>query len=72
MLQDTKNFQGANLQYGRLGNMLREALNYWNDDGQASYVLSSFLGPVRANKEEWLFIMHKEVVQALRELKWMI
>lgn len=65
-----KNFNGANLQYGKIGNMLREALNYWSDDGQASYVLSYFLAPDRANEEEWLIVMHKEVAQALRELKW--
>ncbi|MFN8400070.1 MAG: hypothetical protein U0X74_08645 [Anaerolineales bacterium] len=62
-----KNFKGANLQYGIIGTMLREALNYWDDDGQASYVLSYFEKP---DEEEWLIVMHKEVAQALRELKW--
>ena len=65
-----KGFQGTNLQYGKIGTKLRKVLNYWGDGGQMSYVLSSFLGPIRANKEEWSFIMHKEVAQALRELKW--
>ena len=64
-----KNFKGANLQYGRIGTMLREALNFWGD-GQASYVLSYFRVPDRANKGEWSFIMHEEVAQALSELKW--
>lgn len=65
-----KNFNGANLQYGKIGIMLREALNYWSDDGIASSVLSDFLAPSRANGGEWLFVLHKEVIQALHELGW--
>lgn len=64
-----KNFNAANLQYGKIGNMLREVLNYWDDSGQASYVLSWFLRPNDASKE-WSIVMHKEVAQALQELNW--
>lgn len=63
-----KNFNAANLQNGKIGNMLREALNYWDDGGQASYVLSWFLRPKVG--EECPIIMHKEVAQALQELNW--
>ena len=64
-----KNFNAANLQYGKIGNMLREVLNYWDNSGQASYVLSWFLQPNDAGKE-WSIVMHKEVSQALQELNW--
>jgi hypothetical protein len=64
-----KNFNAANLQYGKIGNMLRDVLNYWDDSGQASYVLSWFLRPNDVGKE-WSIVMHKEVAQALRELNW--
>lgn len=64
-----KNFNAANLQYGKIGNMLREALNYWDDSREASYVLSWLLRPNDPGKE-WSIVMHKEVAQALRELNW--
>ena len=63
-------WQGANLQYGLLGTKLREALGYWEEQEQRSYVLSYFIIPDRANQEEWVFVLHPAVVQALQELNW--
>lgn len=64
-----KNFNAANLQYGKIGNLLRKGLNYWDDSGQISYVLSWFLRPDDV-ANEWSMVMHKEVTQALQELRW--
>ncbi len=63
-----KNFRGTNLQYGLLGAELRHILGY-QGDGQESYILSSFYPP-ETEDEDWLFIMHPNVVQALDELGW--
>jgi hypothetical protein len=60
----------ANLQYGRMGILLRTILGYWDDGGVASYVLSRFTPPGAAGNPEWLCVMHDEVAQALRELGW--
>jgi len=65
-----KSPQGASLQYGRMGTLLREVLNYWKDDGQKSYILSRFIHPDNTDENEWEFVMHEQVIQALHELKW--
>jgi hypothetical protein len=65
-----KNFRGANLQYGKIGTMLREVLDYWDDSTQSSYVLSLFYAPGAVGNSDWLFVMHDEVAQALKELGW--
>jgi len=64
-----KGFQGVNLQYGRLGKMLRQALNY-TGQGQESYILSYFIPPGAQGNTDWLFIMHEEVAEALELLQW--
>jgi hypothetical protein len=65
-----KNFRGANLQYGKMGTLLREALGYWDNETQSSYVLSLFYPPNTAGNSDWLFAMHDEVVKALKGLGW--
>jgi hypothetical protein len=55
-----KSFQTANLQYGKLGRKLRDVMEY-TAEGQASYVLASFLPPNAEGNTEWLLIMHAEV-----------
>jgi hypothetical protein len=65
-----RSYHGANLQYGRMSLLLRQALGYWDDRGVASYALSWFIPPGRAGNSEWLCVMHDEVFQALAELGW--
>jgi len=65
-----RSYHGANLQYGRMSLLLRQALGYWEDGGVASYALSWFIPPGRAGNPEWLCVMHDEVAQALAELGW--
>ena len=60
-----KDSNGANLQYGILGKMLRDELNY-REEGQASYISSEFAPPKSEGNDNWLFYMHPEVVDALR------
>lgn len=64
-----KNFRGVNLQYGKLGKRLREALRY-DGGGQDSYILSYFIPPGVRGNTDWLFIMHGEVASALEILGW--
>jgi hypothetical protein len=70
-----KNWRGANLQYGKMGAHLRTLMDY-NDDAylngeaQSSYILSKFYPPGAIGNEHWLFVMHDEVAEALRELGW--
>jgi hypothetical protein len=63
-----RSFHGANLQYGKMGQKLRKALKYTNPDGQASYVLSYFIIPESDYNDEWIFVLHPNVVQAIKEL----
>lgn len=65
-----QSFHGANLQYGKMGTLLREVLDYWDEGGQASYVLSFFYPPNSRGNSDWLFAMHGNVVRALKELGW--
>lgn len=64
-----KGFQGVNLQYGKMGKMLRTALNY-TGEGQESYILAYFIPPGEQGNTDWLFIMHEEVAEALELLGW--
>jgi len=65
-----KSYHGANLQYGLMSYRLRERLSYWDVIDIHSYALSWFIEPGAQNNPEWLFVMHPEVAQALRELQW--
>lgn len=59
-----KNSRGANLQYGRLGKLLREELNY-REKGIEAYVLSALAPPGLMGNKQWLLIMHPQVAAAL-------
>lgn len=63
-----KNFRGTNLQIGKLGYKLREALDYWDEGGQVSYVIAYFIPPGAQGNTDWLFVMHEEVAQAIKEI----
>ena len=65
-----KSWQGANLQYGLLGKKLRQILEYFDTYGQESYILAHFYAPGTRGNTDWLFVMHPNVVEALRELRW--
>jgi hypothetical protein len=62
-------WQVVNSQYGRLGSMLREALDY-RAEGQQSYAVASFVPPGVRSNAEWLWVMHPEVAAALASLGW--
>jgi|SRR5215213_4181988 len=64
-----KGFQAVNLQYGQLGRKLRDVMGY-AAEGQASYVIASFLPPGAEGNPDWLWIMHPEIARALEDLKW--
>ena len=64
-----RSYRGTNLQYGKMGQLLRDVLDY-NEDGAACYVLSRFYPPRAVGNPEWLFVMHDKVAQALKELDW--
>jgi hypothetical protein len=65
-----KGYQGANLQYGRMGKELRYILNYFDTYGQESYVIAQFYEPGTRGNIDWLWEMHPVVVEALRSLGW--
>ncbi len=61
-----KRFSAVNLQYGTLGKKLREVMN-WQGLGQESHIIASFYPD---ESGEWQWIMHENLVQALKELRW--
>jgi hypothetical protein len=63
------NWQVVNSQYGRLGSMLRDALDF-QAVGQQSYVIASFVPPGQRGNAEWLWAMHPELAAALESLGW--
>jgi hypothetical protein len=63
-----RSWRGANVQYGVLGKRMRETMNY-RGEGQESYILSWLAQPQEVG-DEWLFVMHSELAQALEELGW--
>lgn len=63
-----ESYRGVNLQYGRLGELLRGALSY--DEGQASYTVASFVPPGQEGNSEWVWVMHPELAQALEAMGW--
>jgi len=64
-----ENWRAVNLQYGLLGKSLRNALDY-HGEGQASYVIASFVAPDKPENNDWLWIMHTELAHALEEIGW--
>ncbi|NJL06437.1 MAG: hypothetical protein HC911_16340 [Chloroflexaceae bacterium] len=61
-----KRFTAVNLQYGTFGKKLREVMN-WSGPGQESHIIASFY---QDETGEWLWIMHDNLAQALKELRW--
>jgi hypothetical protein len=65
-----KNYSAVNLQYGRLGKHLCEAMDWTPPPpAQASFSLAWFLAPDE-NHKEWRWEMHEALANALEELDW--
>jgi len=62
-------YQVVNGQYGWLGSMLREVLDY-RAEGQQSHAIATFIPPGVRDNAEWVWVMHAELVQALRSSGW--
>jgi hypothetical protein len=56
-------------QYGKLGSVLRDELDF-HAEGQQSYVIASFVSPKAQGNVEWLWVMHPELAAALEEVGW--
>jgi hypothetical protein len=64
-----QSYSGVNLQYGLLGERLREKLGFRGDE-QSSYVIASFVEPGTAGNAEWQLVMHAQLARALEDLGW--
>lgn len=64
-----KDYRGVNAEYGRLGKLLREALDF-KGEGQESFVIAAFVAPGTQGNTEWLWVMHPELADALEQLGW--
>jgi predicted HNH restriction endonuclease len=62
-------WQVVNSQYGQLGAMLRDTLDF-RTEGQQSYVIASFIPPGGRGNDEWAWVMHPELAAALESLGW--
>ena len=66
-----KSWQPANLAYGKIGTMLRDALGSKGQfPGQRSHALSWVFKPELPKWPHWRIQMHPQVADALLELKW--
>jgi hypothetical protein len=66
-------WQGANVQYGRIGSLLRELDNRLRQlEGQESYAFARFDRIPRRDGSyaEWVWILHEPVEEALRSISW--
>ena len=68
-LVEQKTFRTVNLQYGLLGKLLREVMDF-REKGQQSYVIAWFERPQGAPQDEWVWHMHQPLAQALLQLGW--
>jgi hypothetical protein len=59
-------YRAVNLQYGRLGKLLRNEMDY-TAPGAQSYVISSFS---KRTNGDWRLHMHEEMASALEQLGW--
>jgi hypothetical protein len=67
LLVDYKDFSAANMQYGRLGSMVSQALGL-GSLGVITIVL--MVPPQQGVINEWLWVMRANVVEALEQLGW--
>ena len=64
-----KSYRGVNLQYGKLGMMLVDAID--KDFGNSGVLmLFTCVRPNGATNENWLLVLRTNVVLALEELDW--
>ena len=71
-LDGYKNYRGINLQYGKLGKRIGDALgaSYRPPNGaQASYSMATFIKPDE-DHPDWEWKMHGPLAEAVRELTW--
>lgn len=61
-----KNFNAANMQYGKLGSMVSNALGL----GHLGVITLVLMVPPSAANSEWLWVMRDNVVEALEKLGW--
>jgi hypothetical protein len=69
-----EDWRGVNLQYGRVGKLLRERSAVLAAlDGQESHAFARFDQIPRKDKTypEWVWTLHPPVVDALRRLPWL-
>ena len=64
-----KGHRGVNGQYGRLGSLLRDELD-WHEEGQRSFVIATFIPPSVTGERDWVWIMHQQLAKALEDLGW--
>jgi len=67
-----KNYRAINLQYGRLGKRLGDALGAAYrppSKAQASYSIATFIPPDE-DHPDWEWKMHAPLAEALRERRW--
>ena len=72
-----KNYSAANLQYGRLGHELADAIGYTppnREDGSPMWFFCLSTGNEASEKTmdgQYEFVMRKELAEALEELEWL-
>lgn len=64
-------YRSVNSHYGRLGTLLRHALDF-HVKGQQSYVIAWFERPGATQVSEWVWHMHPALAEALIDLGWAI
>jgi len=65
-----ENFNGVNLQYGKLADKLARQLALDLADHVHVGILVEFVDPGHAANEHWLWVMRPNVAQALEDLGW--
>ena len=63
---DYKNFNAANMQYGKLGSMVSNALGL----GHLGVITLVLMLPPSDANSEWLWVMRDNVAEALEKLGW--
>lgn len=62
-------FSASNLQYGRLGRLVGEALGLAEEDCHVG-VLVEFIRPKTEGNTEWVWVMRSQLAEALRSIGW--
>lgn len=65
-----QNHSAANLHYGRLASLLKSELNWSTGRSVGLKLLVTFVDPGEQNNTEILWVMRRELVEALEQLQW--